>query len=212
MNNYEEITNSYKRAQLEQLDKLLAYSYAKDGEDDFYIKNIAPNTKDFLRALAEEAVAVQFVPFYGGSREKEFERIFGGEEGSAYKEDNTYNYNEPWTETMCVAMSLGKKEDEAYSVAFARHLGGDVRGNYADFVVVTFRSFWDYQETVDNFFQEHAYNFQCDGRDFECYYNGAGEHFTLTEFGGEGVQSDAFLPEPWSEEDFLNSVREALAA
>lgn len=208
----EQYPATYREEQLAKVDKMTAQSYhEEESREDFYTKNIAPNTKAFLRHMAKKAVAVQFVPFYGNGRQEEFERIFGGEEGKAYKEDNTYNHNEPWTDSMCVATPIMKNEEAAYSLAFARHLGGDVRANYEDFIVLTFNNFWDATEAVDEFLQENAYSFECDGRKFECRYLGGGEHFMLTEIGGD-FQSDAFLPEPWDEAEFLDSVHKVLDA
>lgn len=172
----------------------------------WYGEHIAVATPGFLRHLADAAQHVEFVAFYGDEREGAFDRVFG--EGG-WEQDNTYNYNEPYTSSMVVVRPVPQCEGTTYTVAFAPHYGGDVRGNYGDFVVVTFKDFYDFVEACDRFYDENRHEFELDGRRFECCYTGAGEWYRLCEQGGD-FDSDGFCPEPDSEADFIKSVREAL--
>lgn len=199
------MTTSEYQSKLEAVLKPLK----QEGEDDFYTKNIAPNTVDYLRYLAGHASSVQFVGFYDDDREEQLDRIFGGAEGEVWKQDNTYNYNEAWSDVMCVAMTKDIDTKGDYKIAFAPHYGGDVRGNYGDFVVLTFPSFYDYYDFTSEFLSESAYVFELDGKKYECYYTGSGEHFFLRQLDGD-FESDGFYPEPWTEEEFLASVRETI--
>lgn len=206
------MNDKYNKSQLDTLDEILRplelkwNDYKLNDKLDWYDEHLLISTPDFLRYLAGRATASQFVEFYGDEREERFDAIYGD---GQWKQDNTYNYNEPYSADMVVVQPLSPDEAMAYTVAFAPHYGGDVRGNYGDFVVLTFKDFYAYIDACDEFFKEHAYSFELDGRSFSCQYNGAGEHYTLFERGGE-FQSDGFLPAFGSEEEFLESVRKEL--
>lgn len=190
--------NNYK----DRLDEILQPIETKG--DEFYVEHIAPSTPAYIRRLAEKAGRVEFVEFDADDREDQFDAIFIGRE---WVQDNTYNYNEPWTDSMCIVRAESQHEDAPCTIALAPHYGGDVRGNYGDFVVLHFKTFWDYIEVVHDFLYDQVYSFELDGRDLECYYTGGGEYYYLLE-QGKDLNSDGFVPERWTEEDFLNSVRE----
>lgn len=173
-------------------------------DDDFYNRHIAIDTNDFLKYLAGKGEVIGVVSFYDDDSEEQLEDLIGRE----YKSDNTYNYNEPYTHDMCVRCCSLKNEDTPYTVAFAPHISGDVRGNYSSFIVLRFATLWDYIEVRDEYFSEHAYAFTLSGHEYTCRYNGAGEYYILDR-DGEYV-TDTFVPEPWDKQDFIKSVREAV--
>lgn len=174
---------------------------AKD--DDFYSRHIAIDTHDFLEYLAGKGEVIGVVSFYDDDSEELLEDLIGRE----YKSDNTYNYNEPYTHDMCVRCCSLKNEDTPYTVAFAPHISGDVRGNYGDFIIFRFNTWWDYVEACNDYYSEHSYSFTLDSHNYTCTYSG-GEYYML-ECDGEYV-TDTFVPEPWDKQDFIKSVREAV--
>lgn len=204
---------------VEKLDEVLAPIEEKvakreeAGEISFYEQYIQIPTADYLRALAAVAINIEIIPFYDGDREARLDGVFGVDK---WGQDNTYNRNEPYSNDMEERYPKDRDEDAPYRIAFAPHYGGDVRGNYGDFIVFTFNDYYDYIDASDEFYAERGYDFELDGSKYHTNYTGSGEDYILDETeqpedGSEPLFSDGFTPEPFTEEDFLRSVKEFLA-
>lgn len=187
----------------EVLAPVIEYDSARP--NDFYNEHIAVDTVDYVKWLCEAGEFLGLVEFWNENADDEVLKLAGG---GRLKSDNTYNHNEPFTHDVEVKTVTG--EDGSYTLAVCPHISGDVRGNYCeDFVVVKFKSREDYCEKFLDWSGEHPYDFELDGKSYLCRWGGAGEYFHLFELWGE-FQSDAFVPEPWTEDDFLASVRRHL--
>lgn len=201
---------NYYDQKMKQLEAVLEPLNRDEGEPDFYLTNICADTGNYIRYLAMHAKMIDFVNFYADDRDEQLARIFGGAKGEVWKQDNTYNHSEAWSDEMCVASAKDTDAGGDYTIAFAPHYGGDVRGNYGDFIVLTFNSFYDMLEFHDSYLAEQAYIFKLDGKEYSCQYSGSGEYFNLHELGGD-FDRNSFIPEPWDEEDFIKSAREFIA-
>lgn len=150
--------------------------WEKEGKLNWYDTHLAQNTAVYLRFLMARAVAVQFAEF-GENGERTLEATFGGD----YQSDNTYNHNEPWTRDMVVVKRQAHEggENQAYTIGFAPHYGGDVRGNYGDYVILTFKDIYDFAEAHDEFIREQTATLDIDDKEYRLYWSGAGESFVL---------------------------------
>lgn len=179
-----------------------------EGKLNWYDKHLAMNTAAYLRYLMARATAVQFVEFYGESRERQLESILGDD----YESDNTYNHNEPWTRDMVVVKQKRQEnEDEAFTIGFAPHYGGDVRGNYGDFIVLTFKDFWDFAEAHDEFVREHGTTLDIDGVKYDLYWSGAGENFVIANHyisDSDDIYNDGVYIEGTEEADIIKEIKE----
>lgn len=187
-------------------------NYDKRGKADFYDKHIAIDTVGFMQYLARRGKVVGFADFYGDDPEEQLEELIMEDSGAAVelKGDNTCNYNEPYTHAMAAYVPVKPDECEPYYVAFCAHISGDVRCNYCEkFVLYRFTSFWDYLDAAQDYYEECEYSFELDGENYTMSYSG-GEYFYLSR-NGECL-TDGFVPEPWTEEDFIKSVRAELGA
>lgn len=178
--------------------------WEQNGQLNYYDKHLAINTAAYLRYLMAKATAVRFVEFYGESRERQLESIFGED----YKSDNTYNYAEPYTRDMVVIKRKRHEgdEDKAYTIGFAPHYGGDVRGNYGDFVVLTFKDFWDFVEAHDAFCQEQEATLEIDGKEYYICWTGSGEYFRM--WNDEGFDNDGVYIGETDEADIIRELKE----
>lgn len=174
-------------------------------EDDYYTQHIAIDTWAFLEFLVERADVVGVVDFYDEHSDELLADLIGRE----LKYDNTYNYNEPFTHAMATVQAKQPLNENApYILALAPCIAGDVRGNYGAYIVLRFDRWWDYLELCDEFYNEHSHTIELNGQDVTVTYSGAGECYTLT-CENECV-TDAFVPEPWDEADYIKSVKQEL--
>lgn len=178
--------------------------WEKEGKLDWYDKHLAINTSAYLRYLMAQATAVQFVEFYGESRERQLEAIFGED----YEGNSTYNYNEPFTRGMNIIKRKARDNDEkgAYTIGFAPHYGGDIRGNYGDYIILTFDNWYDYIEAHHEFIREQTATLEIDGKAYRLYWSGAGEDFVLE--NDEGFYEDGVYIGETEEADIIKELKE----
>lgn len=154
---------------------------------NWYEQHLEIDTADYLRYLADHAVSVGFVEFCGDDTDDLFDKLLGED----YRSDNTYNYNEPFSRAMVIRASKSA-EDRAYTIAFAPHYGGDVRGNYGDFVVLTFKDYWTFVEAVDTYVADHCATIEIDGEEYTITWTGGGDSW-LIEKDGEYITDGAYI-------------------
>lgn len=202
--------DKYFKRELNTLKTILApierewQTWEKEGNLSWYDTHLAINTAHYLRYLMARAVSVQFAEFYGESRERILEAVFGED----YKSDNTYNYAEPYTRDMVVIKRKAHDDDEkqAYTIAFAPHYGGDVRGNYGDYIILTFKDFYEFVEAHDDFVRERVGVLDIDGTEYRLYWSGAGENFVLE--NDEGFYEDGVYIGETEKEDIIKEIKE----
>lgn len=171
---------------------------------DFFEKHLEIDTADYLEYLAGKALATGTVGFYADDCEDKLEKLLGED----YRSDNTYNYDEPYSRPM-VVRAKKDVEDGAFTIALAPHYGGDVRGNYGDFITFVFDSYYSFVEACDEYFLNKIYRFDIDGKGYDVYYSGSGERFVLMS-DEDGVISDAFYIGETSEEEIVEAIKREL--
>lgn len=192
---------------IEHLDEVLKPVIESDAENGstFYDEHIAVNTVEYLRHLADRGTVVGYV-----SAEEDIDLVLEElAETEEIKADNSYNYSAPYTHDLEIRKTDFTDNSGPYYIALLTHISGDVRCNYCDeWVVYQFNRGYDFYEAVQEYCDKHMYEFTLDGEKYAVRWGGAGEHFELTH-GAEHLCYE-FVPEPWDEEDFLQSVRKAL--
>lgn len=175
--------------------------WEKNGQLNWYDKHLAINTAAYLRYLMAKATAVQFAEFRN-------ERVLEATFGDDYKQDNTYNYDEPYTRDMVVVKKnpSPNDEDKAYTIGFAPHYGGDVRGNYGDYIILTFRDFYEFAEAHDEFVGEQTATLEIDGTEYQLHWSGAGEDFVLE--NDEGFYNDGVYIGETEKDDIIKELKE----
>lgn len=157
--------------------------WVKEDKLNWYEKHLEINTAVYLRYLAANALMVGFAEFMDADR---LEQMLG----EGYTRDNTYNYNEPFSRDMVVCRSK-RGEYETFTIAFAPHYGGDVRGNYGDYIVLTFKDEYEFIDLMNEFLAEHATTLEIDGEEYTITWTGGGDNWQVeknSEFLDDGLQ------------------------
>lgn len=210
--------SKYSKNQAKSLDEILAplnkerKEWEIQGKLSWGEKHLQIDTADFLGYLSKTALSVGFCPFYDmGEREKTFSHLMGDD----YKSDNTYNYNEPFSRPLQVSKpnerAKGFDPNRAYTIAFAPHYGGDIRGNYGDFIILTFGNYYDYCDIYNDYTGTYASaDIETEGGDLLNIDWAGGDSY---EVFYNGDYKGSICPDFWnlkSEADLLKQIRQDL--
>lgn len=101
-----------------------------------------------------------------------------------FKSDNTYNWNANIDRELDIRLA---HKGDAVWVAFKIHRGGDVRGNYTDWVVMRFDNEYDYYDVA--FELDNSFDIDVDGKTYtitprlseyyDCYCQETGDSMEL---------------------------------
>lgn len=164
----------------------------KDTED----KRLFINLRDYLETLAQAGKVVGIVPFYDDDRKEKIAKAFGIDAGDL-RELNTYNNDSGYlSHTLEIYLHADPKTDRLY-IAIAPHISGDVRCNYADFILFKFCNIYDFDEAINALEDRNAFDIKVDGETYtitprvefplNIYPHGTAESFESYETSLDGV-------------------------
>lgn len=124
-------------------------------------KNLIVDVVPFLESLEKYEVVGEMIELYDYDTD-EYTDVEGSELFEELEEsgeivelihDNSYNWNSPISNDLDFIKYKSVGTDEIY-IQMMVHLGGDIRGNYTDHILLKFDGEWEYLEA----FYENSYN------------------------------------------------------